>query len=124
MSILRDGRLLVFRVLVEGRPPVAVEDKKSVRLAVGRAKEHQRERPSWKPAPDYPWRQRCALVLSASENPEASAWEETQKGASLLWLLIAHYLSALVAHKLSTFGRPRRVCEEGGLATGDEGDEV
>ncbi len=61
VAILRDGRPLAFRVLAEGEPPVSVEDEKSVRHAVDRAKARQQARPNWKPAPDHPWR-RAARV--------------------------------------------------------------
>ena len=61
VSILRDGRPLAFRVLAEGEPPVAVEDEKSVRLAVDRAKARQRARPNWKPAPDHLWRRAARI---------------------------------------------------------------
>ena len=40
----------------EGAEPVPVEDEKTVRLRVERAKAEQRARPAWKPAPDHPWR--------------------------------------------------------------------
>ena len=38
------------------RGSAPVEDEKSVRLRVDRAKAEQRSRPAWKPPPDHPWR--------------------------------------------------------------------
>ena len=109
VSILRDGRPLAFRVLAEGEPTVAVEDEKSVRLAVDRAKARQRAHPNWKPAPDLPWKQEvrigaeCAAAAGPwspvaplppftappPENPEASTWEGVKKGTFLLWFDIS-----------------------------------
>ena len=51
VSILRDGRPLAFRVLAEGEPPVAVEDEKSVCLAVDRAKARQAGAPELEARP-------------------------------------------------------------------------
>jgi len=56
VTVLRDGRELTVRLLAEGEDPLPVEDGKSVRLRVDRAKAEQQSRPGWKPAPDHPWR--------------------------------------------------------------------
>ena len=56
VTVLRDGRELAVRLLAEGEDPLPVEDGKSVRLRVDRAKAEQQSRPAWKPAPDHPWR--------------------------------------------------------------------
>ena len=56
VTVLRDGRELAVRLLAEGEEPLPVEDEKSVRLRVDRAKAEQQSRPTWKPAPDHPWR--------------------------------------------------------------------
>ena len=56
VTVLRDGRELAVRLLGEGADPLPVEDGKSVRLRVDRAKAEQRSRPAWKPPPDHPWR--------------------------------------------------------------------
>ncbi len=56
VTVLRDGRELPVRLLAEGEPPAPVEDEKTVRLRVERAKAEQRSRPAWKPPPDHPWR--------------------------------------------------------------------
>ena len=45
------------RALAQGEEAAPVEDEKSVRLRVDRAKAEQQSRPTWKPAPDHPWRQ-------------------------------------------------------------------
>ena len=56
VTVLRDGRELAVRLLAEGEDPLPVQDGKSVRLRVDRAKAEQQSRPGWKPAPDHPWR--------------------------------------------------------------------
>ena len=56
VTVLRDGRELPVRLLVEGGTVLPVEDGKSVRSRVDRAKARQRSRPDWKPPPDHPWR--------------------------------------------------------------------
>ena len=56
VTVLRDGRELPVRLLGEGGEPLPVEDGKTVRLRVDRAKAAQRSRRNWKPAPDHPWR--------------------------------------------------------------------
>ena len=45
-----------MRLLAEGEDPLPVEDGKSVRLRVDRAKAELQSRSTWKPAPDHPWR--------------------------------------------------------------------
>ena len=57
VTVLRDGRELPVRLLAAGEEAVPVEDEKSVRPRVDRAKAEQQSRPTWKPAPDHPWRQ-------------------------------------------------------------------
>ena len=56
VTVLRDGRELPVRLLAEGEEAVPVEDEKTVRRRVDRAKAEQRSRPAYKPAPDHPWR--------------------------------------------------------------------
>ena len=56
VTVLRDGRELPVRLLAEGDEPAPVEDEKTVRLRVERAKAEQLSRPAWKPPPDHPWR--------------------------------------------------------------------
>ena len=56
VTVLRDGRELPVRLLGEGEDPPPVEDGKSVRQRVDRAKAEQRSRSGWKPPPDHPWR--------------------------------------------------------------------
>ena len=57
VTVLRDGRELPVRLLAAGEEAAPVEDEKSVRPRVDRAKAEQQSRPTWKPAPDHPWRQ-------------------------------------------------------------------
>lgn len=56
VTVLRDGRELPARLLGEGGEPPPVEDGKTVRSRVDRAKAAQQSRRNWKPAPDHPWR--------------------------------------------------------------------
>ena len=56
VTVLRDGRELAVRLLAEGEEAVAVQDEKTVRRRVDRAKAEQQSRPAYKPAPDHPWR--------------------------------------------------------------------
>ena len=56
VTVPRDGRELPVGLLAEGGTALPVEDGKSVRSRVDRAKARQRSRPDWKPPPDHPWR--------------------------------------------------------------------
>ena len=56
VAVLRDGRELPVKLLVGGEAPLPVEDGKSVRSRVDKAKARQQSRPAWKPPPDHPWR--------------------------------------------------------------------
>ena len=56
VTVLHKGRELAVRQLAEGEEAVAVEDEKTVRRRVDRAKAEQQSRPAYKPAPDHPWR--------------------------------------------------------------------
>ncbi len=57
VTVLREGRKLPVRLLSEDEVAVAVEDEKTVRGRVDRVKAEQLSRPTYKPAPDHPWRQ-------------------------------------------------------------------
>ncbi len=56
VTVLREGRELPVRLLSEDEAAVAVEDEKTVRGRVDRVKAEQLSRPTYKPAPDHPWR--------------------------------------------------------------------
>ena len=56
VTVLHDGRELPVRQLAESEEAVPVEDEKTIRGRVDRAKAEQRSRPAYKPAPDHPWR--------------------------------------------------------------------
>ena len=56
VTVLHKGRDLPVRLLAEGEEAVAVQDEKTVRRRVDRAKAEQQSRPAYKPAPDHPWR--------------------------------------------------------------------
>ena len=56
VTVLHQGRELAVRLLAEGEEAVAVQDEKTVRRRVDRAKAEQQSRPAYKPAPDHPWR--------------------------------------------------------------------
>ena len=57
VTVLRDSLELPVRLLAQGEEAAPVEDEKSVRLRVDRAKAEQQSWRTWKPAPDHPWRQ-------------------------------------------------------------------
>ena len=54
VTVLREGRKLPVRLLSEDA--VAVEDERTVRGRVDRVKAEQLSQPTYKPAPDHPWR--------------------------------------------------------------------
>ena len=54
VTVLRGGRELPVRLRGEGEDPSPVENGKSERQRVDRAKEEQRSRPTSKPPPDHP----------------------------------------------------------------------
>ena len=56
VTVLHKGRELAVRLLAGGEEAVAVQDEKTVRRRVDRAKAEQQSRPAYKPAPDHPWR--------------------------------------------------------------------
>ena len=56
VTVLHKGRELAVRLLAEGEEAVAVQDEKTVRRRVDRARAEQQSRPAYKPAPDHPWR--------------------------------------------------------------------
>ena len=56
VTVLRDSRELPVRLLAQGEEAAPVEDEKSVRPRVDRAKAEQLSRPAYKPPPDHPWR--------------------------------------------------------------------
>ena len=56
VTVLREGRKLPVRLLSEDEAAVAVEDEKTVRGRVDRVKAEQLSQPTYKPAPDHPWR--------------------------------------------------------------------
>ena len=56
VTVLHKGRELAVRLLAEGEEAVAVQDEKTVRRRVDRAKAEQQSRPAYKLAPDHPWR--------------------------------------------------------------------
>ena len=76
VTVLRDSREMPVRLLAQAEEAAPVEDEKSVRLRVDRAKAEQQSRPTWKPAPDHPWRQLFrpeATVGRHAMRPRASA---------------------------------------------------
>ena len=56
VTVLRGGSELPVRLLAEGGEAVPVEDGRTARGRVDRAKAEQLARPAYKPAPDHPWR--------------------------------------------------------------------
>lgn len=51
VTILREGKVLAWRLLAAGEPPIPLDDEKSVHERVERAQ----AKPAWKPTPDHPW---------------------------------------------------------------------
>lgn len=68
VTILHQGRPLTYRILVEGEPPIPLDDEKSIHATVDQALQEQRTRPQWKPAPDHPWK-RLATLPKAGAQP-------------------------------------------------------
>lgn len=56
VTILHQGRSLDYRILVEGEPPVPLDDEKSIHHTVAQARARQQCKPKWKPPVDHPWR--------------------------------------------------------------------
>ena len=56
VTVLRGGSELPVRLLAEGGEAVPLEDGRTARGRVDRAKAEQLARPAYKPAPDHPWR--------------------------------------------------------------------
>ena len=56
VTLIHQGHPLSFRTLLQGEAPVPVVDEKSIHAQVDLASLKQRRNPTWKPAPDHPWR--------------------------------------------------------------------
>lgn len=56
ITLLYQGRTLTYRLLVEGSPPIPLDDAKSLHRTVDQAQAKQATHPVWKPAPDHPWK--------------------------------------------------------------------
>lgn len=56
VTLLYKGKTLPYRLLAEGEPLPPMADEKSIPQVVKQAKKQQASRPTWKPAPDHPWR--------------------------------------------------------------------
>lgn len=58
VTILRQGRVLPWRLLAEGEAPIPLDDEKSVHERVERAT----NKAPWKPAPDHPWNRQVRVA--------------------------------------------------------------
>lgn len=56
LTLFYKGHVMAYRLLAEGEPPTPLDDEKSVQHRVDQAKQAQKARPAYKPAPDHPWR--------------------------------------------------------------------
>lgn len=60
---------MTYRILTDGQPPIPLDDEKSLHHTVEQAKAEQAEKPTWKPAPDHPWK-RMTNIAVAQLNPQ------------------------------------------------------
>lgn len=67
VTVLHRGKPLIFRLLAQGEPPARLDDEKSLHHTVQQAKRKQQDKPSYKPAPDHPWR-RMPISPSATNS--------------------------------------------------------
>ena len=65
MTVMHAGRILDYRILAQGEPPVPLDDEKSVHHTVEQAKVRQQANPKWKLPADHPWRR----PLDGDSNP-------------------------------------------------------
>lgn len=56
VTLLHEGKSMPYRVLMEGEPPIPLDDEKSLAQTVEQAKAKQLRKPAHKPAPDHPWK--------------------------------------------------------------------
>lgn len=57
ITVLHNGKALVYRCLEKGEKPTPVVDEKTVNARVDDVLLNQAKSPPWKPAPDHPWKQ-------------------------------------------------------------------
>jgi transposase len=62
VTLLHQGQILPYRRLSQGAPPIPLDDEKSVQATVDQAKTAQLARPTFKPAPDHPWKRRSYFI--------------------------------------------------------------
>ena len=55
VTLLHKGNMLAYRTRQQGEPAVIIADDKIVLNQVDQAL-HRQQKPTWKPAPDHPWR--------------------------------------------------------------------
>lgn len=66
LTVLYQGRELAAKRLLEGPPPVALNDAKSVNRTVQRAKREQAKR-TWTPGRNHPWRKMARQAVALAE---------------------------------------------------------
>lgn len=56
VSVLHNGKPLSWRLLAQGERPIPLDDEKSLNQTITQATQRQRQQPTYKPAPDHPWK--------------------------------------------------------------------
>ncbi|WP_246585315.1 ISNCY family transposase [Thiorhodospira sibirica] len=69
ITLLHQGHIMPYRLLAEGEPPTPLDDEKSVHHSVDQAKAKQTAKPTYKPAPDHPWRGRGNITPAPAQTP-------------------------------------------------------
>lgn len=62
--MLAQAHVLPYLILIEGLPPIALNDEKSLYQTLDLAQKKHASRPTWKPAPDHPWKRRTESFSS------------------------------------------------------------
>lgn len=66
VTVLHSGHTMPYRLLAEGEPPIPLDDEKSIHHTVDQAKARQAIKPTYKPAPDHPWRRKTKVAVVAA----------------------------------------------------------
>jgi len=71
VTLLHKGHVMDYRLLIEGEPPIPLDDEKSVHQRLEQAKLKQSARPSHKPPPDHPWNRLARQAVANAQAPQA-----------------------------------------------------